>query len=75
LTRVEGLAADFAMCHHAAMSAKRSDDQQSGKAPRHDEAARRALGVPPQLRQKPLAPKAKERPAQKGRVHRAKSRA
>jgi hypothetical protein len=38
------------------------------------DALRRALNTPPQHKPSPKAAKAKERPATKGRVHRAKSR-
>jgi hypothetical protein len=44
-------------------------------ARRRDEVIKRMLNTPPQPRQqKPRAAKPKARPAQKGRVHRAKSR-
>jgi hypothetical protein len=57
---------------------KQAPDEQSGEdetARRRDEVIKRMLNTPPQPRpQKPRAKKAKERPATKGRVHRAKSR-
>jgi hypothetical protein len=44
-------------------------------ARRRDEVVKRMLNTPPQPNeQKPRAKKPKERPANKGRVHRAKSR-
>jgi hypothetical protein len=58
------------------MSDQESDDQYSDEETerRVKDALRRALNTPPQHRPSTRAPKPKERPAQKGRVHRAKSR-
>ncbi len=48
-------------------------DEESAR--RRDEVIKRMLNTPPQPRRtEPRAEKPKERPAQKGRVHRAKSR-
>jgi hypothetical protein len=58
------------------MSDERDDQYPPEEAARRrDEVVKRMLNTPPQPHaMKQLATKPKERPAQKGRVHRAKSR-
>jgi hypothetical protein len=58
------------------MKGKGDDDRYSEEetARRADEVIKRMLNTPPQPRTTKPAPKAKERPASKGRVHKGKAR-